>query len=75
MYNNIIFAKATDLPHERLMFISAVIRIRTWVVSATTRSTDHYTITAIASAVLHQPWQQSSVLDFSIILSHLRIDI
>ena len=28
---------------------SAVTRIRTWVVSATTRSTNHYTITAIAS--------------------------
>ena len=28
--------------------ISAVTRIRTWVVSATTRSTNHYTITAIA---------------------------
>ena len=52
------FAKVADLPHERLMFISAVTRIRTWLVSATTRSTNHYTITAIASAVLHQPWQQ-----------------
>ncbi len=29
---------------------SAVTRIRTWVVSATTRSTNHYTITAIAPA-------------------------
>ena len=70
-----IFAKEADLPHKRLMFISAVTRIRTWVFSATTRSTNHYTITAIASAVLHQPWQQSSVLDFSIILRHLRKNI
>ena len=70
-----IFAKVADLPHQRLMFISAVTRIRTWVVSATTRSTNHYTITAIASAVLHQPWQQSSVLDFSIILRQLYIYI
>ena len=69
-----IFAKVADLPHQRLMFISAVTRIRTWVVSATTRSTNHYTITAIASAVLHQPWQQSSVLDFSIILRQLYIN-
>ena len=52
------YAKVADLPHKRLMFISAVTWIRTWVVSATTRSTNHYTITAIASAVLHQPWQQ-----------------
>ena len=70
-----IFAKVADLPHKRLMFISAVTRIRTWVVSAKTRSTNHYTITAIASAVLHQPWQQSSVLDFSIILRQLYINI
>ena len=70
-----IFAKVADLPHERLMFISAVTRIRTWVVSATSRSTNHYTITAIASAVLHMPWQQSSVLDFSNILRQLRINI
>ena len=70
-----IFAKVADLPHQRLMFISAVTRIRTWVVSATTRSTNHYTITAIASVVLHQPWQQSSVLDFSIILRQLYINI
>ena len=70
-----IFAKVADLPHQRLMFISAVTRIRTWVVSATTRSTNHYTITAIALAVLHQPWQQSSVLDFSIILRQLYINI
>ena len=53
-----IFAKVAALPHQRLIFISAVTRIRTWVVSATTRSTNHYTFTAIASAVLHQPWQQ-----------------
>ena len=65
------FCKSTCFADERLMFISAVTRIRTWVVSATTRSTNHYTITAIASAVLHQPWQQSSVLDFSIILRQL----
>ena len=32
---------------------SAVTRIRTWVVSATTRSTNHYTITAIASALIY----------------------
>ena len=70
-----IFAKVADFPHQRLMFISAVTRIRTWVVSATTGSTNHYTITAIASAVLHQPWQQSSVLDFSIILRQLYINI
>ena len=70
-----IFAKVADFPHQRLMFIFAVTRIRTWVVSATTRSTNHYTITAIASAVLHQPWQQSSVLDFSIILRQLLINI
>ena len=70
-----IFAKVAALPHQRLIFISAVTRIRTWVVSATTRSTNHYTITAIASAVLHQPWQQSSVLDFSIILRQLYINI
>ena len=69
------FAKVADLPHQRLMFISSVTRIRTWVVSATTRNTNHYTITAIASAVLHQPWQQSSVLDFSIILRQLHIYI
>ena len=30
---------------------SAVTRIRTWVVSATTRSTNHYTITAIQATV------------------------
>ena len=70
-----IFAKVADLPHQNIMFISAVTRIRTWVVSATTRSSNHYTITAIASAVLHQPWQQSSVLDFSIILRQLHIYI
>ena len=69
-----IFAKVADLPHQRLMFISAMTRIRTWVVSATTWSTNHYTITAIVSAVLHQPWQQSSVLDFSIILRQLYIN-
>ena len=70
-----IFAKVAALPHQSLIFISAVTRIRTWVVSATTRITNHYTITAIASAVLHQPWQQSSVLDFSIILRQLYINI
>ena len=29
--------------------VSAVTRIRTWVVAATTRSTNHYTITAITA--------------------------
>ena len=37
---------------ERLFHVSisdaAVTRIRTWVASATTKSTNHYTITAIA---------------------------
>ena len=37
---------------------SAVTRIRTWVVSATTRSTNHYTITANASA--HRKWPSIS---------------
>lgn len=36
--------------HVRDYDISAVTRIRTWVVSATTRSTNHYTITAITPA-------------------------
>ena len=35
------------LPRQRIT-ASAVTRIRTWVVSATTRSTNHYTITATA---------------------------
>ena len=34
------------LPCENITTCSAVTRIRTWVVSATTRSTNHYTITA-----------------------------
>ena len=34
--------------HDRDRTASAVTRIRTWVVSATTRSTNHYTITAIS---------------------------
>lgn len=38
---------------------SAVTRIRTWVVSATTRSTNHYTITAIAPAEI--PCQEAQV--------------
>ena len=32
---------------------SAVTRIRTWVVAATTRSTNHYTITAITAELLY----------------------
>ena len=36
--------------HDRDCTASAVTRIRTWVVSATTRSTNHYTITAILPA-------------------------
>ena len=36
--------------HDRDFTASAVTRIRTWVVSATTRSTNHYTITAIQTA-------------------------
>ena len=36
------------------MFISAVARIRTWVVSVTTKSTNHYTMTAIAETA--QVW-------------------
>ena len=37
--------------HDReISQLSAVTRIRTWVLSATTRSTNHYTITAIAPA-------------------------
>ena len=43
---------SADMPHQRLIYSSAVTRIRTWVSSATTRGTDHYTITAIASAVM-----------------------
>ena len=36
--------------HARMReFHTAVTRIRTWVSSATTRGTDHYTITAIAA--------------------------
>ena len=31
-------------------YIPAVTRIRTWVFAATTRSTNHYTITAIEAA-------------------------
>ena len=38
------------MSHQRLILCSAVTRIRTWVSSATTRGTDHYTITAISSA-------------------------
>ena len=41
------------MPCQRLHNISAVTRIRTWVVSATTRSTNHYTITAITPARSH----------------------
>ena len=41
-----------DLPYEKPSSSSAVTRIRTWVSSATTRGTDHYTITAITSAVV-----------------------
>ena len=39
--------KVLPLCHYRDSQSSAVTRIRTWVVSATTRSTNHYTITAI----------------------------
>lgn len=45
--------------HERDCTASAVTRIRTWVVSATTRSTNHYTITAIASTVAKSVKQAS----------------
>ena len=40
----------------------AVTRIRTWVVSATTRSTNHYTITANAPAHLGQRRPRSPAL-------------
>ena len=39
--------------------ISAVTRIRTWVVAATTRSTNHYTITASTPRI-----NRASTLDF-----------
>ncbi len=46
-----IMAKTKLTCHDReISPLSAVTRIRTWVLSATTRSTNHYTITAIASA-------------------------
>ena len=46
--------KKTELTcHDRDITASAVTRIRTWVVSATTRSTNHYTITAFLSAAFH----------------------
>ena len=38
--------KATGRAMSETVHSSAVTRIRTWVVSATTRSTNHYTITA-----------------------------
>ena len=41
--------------HDRDFTASAVTRIRTWVVSATTRSTNHYTITAIPPAAGTRP--------------------
>ena len=41
--------------HDRDFTASAVTRIRTWVVSATTRSTNHYTITAIPPAAGSRP--------------------
>ena len=43
------YKTSADMAHQRLNFSSAVTWIRTWVSSATTRGTDHYTITAIAS--------------------------
>ena len=42
--------------HDReFTAISAVTRIRTWVVSATTRSTNHYTITANTPTMIWTP--------------------
>ena len=42
----IMVQKCWPACHDRDFTASAVTRIRTWVVSATTRSTNHYTITA-----------------------------
>ena len=44
-----------SLPKQ--LFAAAVTRIRTWVTSATTKGTNHYTITAIGTllyTVIHQ---------------------
>ena len=41
----IFFFKKMDLARRKK---GAVTRIRTWVVAATTQSTNHYTITAVA---------------------------
>ena len=47
IWEHICERKVLPLCHDRDSQSSAVTRIRTWVVSATTRSTNHYTITAI----------------------------
>ena len=42
--------KKVSLPCQHI-FCAAVTRIRTWVASATTKSTNHYTITAIGNVI------------------------
>ena len=42
----------STVPWQRRSQLTAVTRIRTWVVAATTRSTNHYTITAITAETI-----------------------
>ena len=44
-------------PTTKQIVPHAVTRIRTWVIAATTRGTNHYTITAVLATVLSAVWQ------------------
>ena len=41
---------------------SAVTRIRTWVIAATTQCTNHYTITAATAAPTYGAWSNRQVI-------------
>ena len=55
--------------------MSAVTRIRTWVIAATTQCTNHYTITAATAAPTYGTWSNRQVISIlakieSITFSH-----
>ena len=56
--------KLKKYPHSCRVsvFDAAVTRIRTWVTSATTKGTNHYTITAIA--VAEKTWFKNKIISF-----------
>ena len=60
--------KIVSLPKQ--LFAAAVTRIRTWVTSATTKGTNHYTITAIGTILCFLFIFISNLRTFVVFVTH-----